>query len=177
MIPTASLDAAGLFYQMKRTRKGTEATMGRLRRSFWFPSMVARTVETLASCRCCLVKTTLNRQLHNLNPTLSGYPFQKLFMDFVGPLPLLHPGRFKYILTIRDIFTKWTEAFPTRDMTAATVVRLLAHKVFPRFGTPEHIHTDQGTQFTSHLLKEVALAFNIKLATTPAYNPKSNPVE
>jgi hypothetical protein len=31
--------------------KGAEATANRLRRSFWFPSMLARTVETLVGCK------------------------------------------------------------------------------------------------------------------------------
>jgi adenylosuccinate synthase len=111
--------------------KGAEATTGRLRRSFWFPSLLAQMAETLVGCKRCIIKTKPIRQLHTLKPTISGYPFQKFSMDFVGPLPQSHPGCFKYILTIRDTFTKWTEAFPTRDMTAATVVRLLAHEFFP----------------------------------------------
>ena len=62
-------------------------------------------------------------------------------------------------------------------MTAATVVRCLTQEIFCRFGTPDQLHTDQGTQFTSELLQSVANTLGIQTTTTPAYNPKSNPVE
>jgi transposase InsO family protein len=98
-------------------------------------------------------------------------------MDFVGPLPRSHPGGYLYILTVRDVFSRWIEGFPTRDMTAETVARLLITEVFSRFGYCESIHTNQGAQFTSSLMKDTATLLGIKMTHTPAYNPKSNPVE
>ena len=42
---------------------------------------------------------------------------------------------------------------------------------------PEQIHSDQGPNFVSELLKCVYESLEIQPSTTPAYNPKSNPVE
>ena len=42
---------------------------------------------------------------------------------------------------------------------------------------PEQIHSDQGPNFVSELLKQVYESLEIQPSTTPAYNPKSNPVE
>jgi hypothetical protein len=50
-------------------------------------------------------------------------------------------------------------------------------EMFCRYGPPEGIHSENGCQFTSRLLKEVGAELGITLTTTPAYNPKSNPVK
>ena len=42
---------------------------------------------------------------------------------------------------------------------------------------PQTIHSDQGRQFVSKALEEVYDKMGITRTTTPAYNPKSNPVE
>ena len=131
-----------------------------------------------ASCQACVTKTkpssTGNRAaFHRSQP---GMPWQHLSLDFVGPLPVTRSG-FKYLLTIKDTFTGYLEALPTRDMLATTVVRLLEAEIFSRFGFPESMHTDQGSNFTSRLLSEVCTAFNIRLTHTPPYNQRSNPVE
>ena len=146
-----------------------------LARSLFFPSMLRRCHEELDRCPRCLVKTAPSSkgQRHTLVSQQGGFPFQKLSLDFVGPLPTSFPGRYRFILTCKDLFSRWVEAFPTRDMTAATVVKCLANEIFCRFGTPDQLHSDQGTQFTSDLLQSVAQTLGIQATTTPAYNPKS----
>ena len=94
----------------------------------------------------------------------------------MGPLPTT-PRGYKYLLTARDVFSRWLEAYPTKDQTAQTVVNRLTQELFPRYGYPEQIRSDQGSAFTSALFKEVAGSLNIECVTTPAYNPRSNPVE
>ena len=98
-------------------------------------------------------------------------------MDFVGPFPPSHPRKNVYLLTIKDLFTKWLEAFPLKVATASEVARIFTEEIFPRFGKCEQIHSDQGTQFTSNLMKELGQILNIKITFTPPYNPKSNPVD
>jgi hypothetical protein len=78
---------------------------------------------------------------------------------------------------IRDTITHWVKTFPIKAATAVAVVRILTEEIFPRFGFCEQIHSDRGTQFTRNLVTEVARILGIKATTTPAYNPKSNPVE
>ena len=42
-----------------------------------------------------------------------------------------------------------------RDMEAITVARLLVNEFFCRFGLPDTLHTDQGRNFQSTLIKEI----------------------
>lgn len=157
--------------------RGVTATTDQLMKHFYFPSMTKSVQEAILACEPCQRRESKGKdQKHTLQSHLDGYPWQKISVDFVGPLPKSTQGN-EYLFTIRDTFTRWVEAFPIRRATAEAVVRILTEQVFPRFGLCEQIHSDRGTQFTSHLLREVSQILNIRATTTPAYNPKSNPVE
>jgi hypothetical protein len=107
---------------------------------------------------------------------VTGYPFQKISIDFVSPLPRSKKGN-KYMLTVSDCFTRWLEAFPCHRANAQLVVDKLITEIFPRFGVCDQIHSDKGTQFMSDLVSEVVAMLGIRQSSTPVYNPKSNPVE
>ena len=63
------------------------AVADRLRKSVYFPNLLKRCTEVLATCRRCIVKTKPSSvgQKHTHMPHVTGYPFQKLSVDFVGP--------------------------------------------------------------------------------------------
>ena len=102
-------------------------------------------------------------------------PMQRIAMDIVGPFPETRRGN-RYILVIGDYFTKWKEAFPIKDMEAATVARCLVDEVirFCRLGVPDTIHTDQGKNFDSALIKEICELLGIKKTRTSPYHPQSD---
>ena len=84
-----------------------------------------------------------------------------LEMDIVGPLPVTIAGN-KYILTLQCNLTKYSDALPISDMTAEMVATALVHDFITRFGCPEAIKTDQGSNFQSSLMQKVAKIFKIK---------------
>ena len=156
---------------------GVGTTLDRAQKYVYFPGMAKVAQEVVQACYDCQIKKPkVTDQRHTLIPSYQGYPFQKICLDFVGPLPPSHKGN-KYLLTVRDTFTRWLEAFPTRKADAKTVVKILEVEMFPRYGLPDQIHSDRGTPFTSDLLQEVAKTLGIRSTQTPAYNPKSNQVE
>ena len=153
------------------------ATFNRLRLYAFFPNMFRIIKDTLMTCSPCQTKTVrLPDQHHTLKSKVAGFPFQTLSLDFVGPFPP-STKKYTYLLTIKDTFTKWIEAFPLKKATSQEVIRILDQEIFARFGKCETIHTDQGTQFTSQEMKAFCNIHKIRLTHTPAYNPKSNPVE
>ena len=159
---------------------GINATSQRLLEVVFFPHLKAEVTEVLKACVQCQKKRGKNNdQRHTLHATLAGFPFQRLCMDFVGPLheKRLRVTKNKYIFTVRDTFSKWMEAFPVPAATSDAALSCLLTHVFPRFGIPEVLHSDRGTHFTANVFPAVAKRLGIKLTTTPAYNPKSNPVE
>ena len=93
-------------------------------------------------------------------------------MDIVGPLPRSSSGK-KYILVICDYATRYPEAVALRTIDANAVAEeLLAF--FARVGVPEEILTDQGTNFTSQLLREVYRLLHIKPIRTTPYHPQTD---
>ena len=111
---------------------------------------------------------------HALMPTdLTGTPLQCVAMDILGPLPETERHN-KHVLVITDYFIKWGEALPIPNTYAETVARKLVHQFVCHFGVPEHLHTNQGKNFDSALVKEVCRLLGIEKTRTTAYYPRSN---
>ena len=69
-------------------------------------------------------------------------PWSRLYIDYAGPL------EGKMFLVVIDAHSKWIEVFPMSSATALTTVQQL-HQLFSRFGLPDSIISDNGTQFTA----------------------------
>ena len=102
-------------------------------------------------------------------------PFVFWAMDSMGPLPETSRGN-KHLLVIMNHFTKWCEAFPTKDQTAFTIAEVLVLRVFSRFGPPAIIHSDQVRNFKSHLMHEIGDIMGIHKSRTTAYHPQCDGV-
>ena len=111
--------------------------------------------EYINQCSSCAQrKTRANPVKAPLQSIEVGEPFTFWAMDFVGPLPETS-RRNRHILVMMDHFTKWCEAFPTKDQKAATVANLVVGRVFSRFGPPVILHSDQGANFESNLIHQI----------------------
>ena len=79
-------------------------------------------------------------------------PFEKWDLDFIAPISLMCCKK-KYILVCTDYVTKCVEAKALFRATEKSVVEFIYEEIFTRFGVPREIVTDQGSQFTSMLMK------------------------
>jgi transposase InsO family protein len=78
------------------------------------------------------------------------------------------------VLILTDVFSKFTVAVPCRNQEAATVVKALVSEWFVRYGVPERIHSDQGRNFESALVRELCNMYGINKSHTTAYHPQGN---
>ena len=163
---------------LESVHQGIVSTEDRIKRRFHHPSLRTEIELYIGGCMPCrqkfgapkVAKTSLQ------NATDAGYKWQKISIDFVGPLNPSSKGN-TYLLTVKDCFTRWLEAIPTKSTSTATVVTALTREVFSRWGYPTHLHSDRGSGFTSENMKEIIKALGIRQTHTPAYNPQSNSVE
>ena len=83
-------------------------------------------------------------------------------------------GGYENILVVTDSFTKYAWAFPTRNQKVTTVAKLLWEKVLINYGFPQRLHSDQGKDFDSRLIKELCKVANIEKTRTTPYHPQGN---
>lgn len=93
-------------------------------------------------------------------------------MDIVGPMERSSGGH-QYILVVSDYQTRYPEAFPLRSITTPKVINALV-QLFSRVGIPEEILTDQGTNFTSRLMKLLHRQLGITPKKTSPYHPQTD---
>ena len=102
-----------------------------------------------------------------------GTSFEKCSLDIVGPFCLTPTGN-KYILTCQCLLTKYCIGIPIPDATASTIAEAFVKRVICIYGTPKAILTDQGQNFLSNLMKQLAKILRIRQFKTTAFHPQSN---
>ena len=151
------------------------ATLLRLRRSAFFPGMATETNTFVDCCLPCQAKQRKGPdQRHTLVSVLSGYPWQRLHLDFVGKMAAGKRTGAQWLLTVRDGFSRWTEIFLLKNRTAEATARALERGIIMRYGAPEVLHADMDKAFQSNLFKEVGKLLGITVTDTTGYHPASN---
>ena len=132
---------------------GKDKTARRILQRFYWPTVFKDVAEYYRSCETCQKSSRKKPRHAPLVPLpIIGVPFQRIAMDIIGPLPQSRSGN-RYVLVICDYATRYPEAIPLRSIDAENVAEELI-QLFARVGVPEEILTDQGSNFTSQLLKE-----------------------
>ena len=100
--------------------------------------------------------------------------FRIVAADILGPVTLAKKSQARYILVISGLHTKYAVAVPLRDMTAKTMATTLVEEWIFSFGVPDTLHTDQGTNFNSEVMKDICQVFMIDETRTSAYHLQGN---
>ncbi|GFW21873.1 retrovirus-related Pol polyprotein from transposon 412 [Trichonephila clavipes] len=153
---------------------GVMKTLHRVRERFFWGKVRADVEQCCKSCDACSArkgpKIRSRGKLHRYNV---GAPFERIAFDILGPLPRTASGN-KYLLVVMDYFTKWPEVYPIPDQEAPTVAEAVVQHWISRYGVPLQLHSDQGRNFVSAVLKGVCELLGIDKTKTTPLHPQSD---
>ena len=154
--------------------QGRDRTTTNIKARFWWPAMNQDIKEYVKTCKVCAERKKTS-QRHGLmqNFELVEQPFERVGIDWIGPLPESKNGN-QYVLMIVDHYSHYPMAIPVKRNDAATLVRCLHEKLEAEWGPPKAILSDLGAELRGELAKECYRVFgSVKLSTT-AYHPQTN---
>ena len=151
--------------------QGFERTLERLRQEAYWVSMATDVERYCRECTKCQQSKLSRPQRAPLTNMPIGLPWQMIAVDILA-VPLSTNNN-RYLLVIQDYFTKWVEAVPLPDQTAARITGELV-KLFSTYGHPEILHSDQGRNFESSILAQTLDAFGVHKSRTTAYHPQGD---
>jgi transposase InsO family protein len=82
-------------------------------------------------------------------------------------------GGYTHVLVAIDKFTKWIEFKPIASLTSAKAVEFIQDIIF-RFGIPNSIITDLGSNFTSSEFFDFCEQKNIQIKYALVAHPRAN---
>ena len=126
----------------------------------------------IASCDRRIKRKSPDPPRAPMVPILAREPIELLAIDFLS----LEKGKggFEHVLVVTDSFTKYSWAFRTRNQQASTVAKLLWVKILVNFSFPQRLHSDQGRDFESRIIKDLCKVAGIEKTRTTPYHPQGN---
>nr|ABF93727.1 retrotransposon protein, putative, Ty3-gypsy subclass [Oryza sativa Japonica Group] len=121
-----------------------------------------------------LVVNQVMKEWSCLDDNMTAYrqEFAVWGLDMVGPFKRA-VGGYTHLFVAIDKFSKWIEAKPVITITADKA-RNFFIDIVHRFGVPNRIITDNGTQFTGGAFKDFCEDFGIKICYASVAHPMSN---
>ena len=121
--------------------------------------------------RCMRRKSSTSERapLVNIHTT---YPLELVCIDYLTLEP--SKGGISNVLIITDHFTKYALAIPTKNQTAKTTAEAFYNNFVVNYGIPTRLHSDQGVNFESEIIKELCQITNMKKTHTTPYHPQGN---
>jgi transposase InsO family protein len=143
------------------------------RQGFYWPTTVADATRIVRSCRGYQFYA---RQTHLPTQALQTIPITWSFavwgLDLVGPLQKAPEG-FTHLLVAIDKFSKWIEVRPLTSIGSEQAVAFFTN-IIHRFGVPNSIITDSGTQFTGKKFLDFCKGHHIRVDWAAVAHPMTN---
>ena len=153
--------------------QGIERTLSLISQRCYWQGMSKDVENHIRSCERCLISKAPQPKLRApMQHLIASQPLEILSMDYT--LLEKSSSNLENVLIMTDVFTKFAQACPSKDQKAPTVAKILIKEWFYKFGVPSRLHSDQGRNFESDIIKELCNIYKIKKTRTCPYRPQGN---
>ncbi|KRY26536.1 Uncharacterized protein T01_4021, partial [Trichinella spiralis] len=153
--------------KLHETHPGRERMVSMARQFCWWPAMNKDIEMKAQSCEGCATAQKNPAKVAVKPWEIADRPWKRIHVDFAGPV------NGKMFLIVVDAHSKWPEVLHMPHITTQQTIESLK-TVFARFGFPEVLVSDNGTQFTASEFTIFCAENGIRHVTSAPYHAQSN---
>ena len=149
--------------------QGCDCTLSLMKERFWWPGMSQALLKAIANCGRC-IQYKAKGQLLPMQPIICTEPMELIHIDYVGTEVMVVTDKkpvVKNVLGVIDRFTRYVQAFMTKNHTARTMARVLYNNYFSIFGFPQCLMSDQGTEFCGKVIVAMCSLLGVERSRQP----------
>ena len=176
VVPTADRQAAIDGCHRSAGHQGHDHTLSLMKEWFWWPGMSQARLKAVANCRRC-IQYEGKGQLSPMQPIICTEQMELVHIDYVGMEVTIATDRkpiVKNVLVVVDHFTRYVQAFVTKNHMARMTARVLYNNYFSVFGFPQRLMSDQGTEFCGKVIAAMCSLLGVEKIRTTPYHPQAN---
>lgn len=149
---------------------GIKRMYNNIKKLYFWSGLQKDVEEYVKKCDDCqrYKHSILNKEPMVITSTASS-GFQKVYLDLVGPIEEDCEGNL-YILTLQCELSKFVEGYPLKNKESVTVAKAFVENFVLRYGIPDEIVSDQGTEFLASTLNETCKLLKVKKVHSTAYH-------
>ena len=164
VVPVSKCQAALDLCHRDVGHQGRDRTYSLLQERFWWPKMRMQMMMTLKNCEKCKVYEKKDPKVPLCTITMTEL-MDLMHVDLVRMEVTVETKKkpvVQKILVMTNHFSRFVQAYKVKDKRAITIAKCLYDNYFWHYGFPQHLLSDQGTEFCNAILNEMCIYLNIK---------------
>lgn len=153
--------------QLHKGHQGIVRTKALARSYVYWPNIDKDVENLIKNCEACASTAKSPPRTTLQSWPIAQRPMQRVHIDLAGPV-----NQKTYLLII-DAYSKYPEVYQLKSMTSSTTIDCLKDYC-SKFGFPETLVSDNGTQFTSQDFVLFCRGSGIEHIRTAPFHPQSN---